>query len=84
MSKDEAKNAIEARWARIVIFWQSFSLTWDERALMLAVLLSLLVGAVVMHWRREYLLSHPMAAPSPTASPTPAKKHDRSEIPEDR
>ena len=46
-----------------------FTLTWEERAMVAAILLSMLVGALVMHYRREYRLEHPaMVSPTPKAA----------------
>jgi len=51
---------------RLAVFVRSLSLTRQEQAMAAALLLSMLVGAVVMHCRREYRLHHPIQA-----SPTP-------------
>jgi len=63
MSKRQEGNRTRERLAA---FARSLTLTWPERAMVAAILLSMLVGALVMHYRREYRLSHPVEA-----SPTP-------------
>src|SRR3989442_15249047 len=45
-----------------------FSLTRQEQVLIILVLLSLLIGAAVKHYRRVYNETHPVAAPTPTPS----------------
>jgi hypothetical protein len=47
---------------RLAAFARSLTLTRQEQALVAAILISMLVGAVVMHYRREYRLSHPVEA----------------------
>jgi len=54
---------------RIVEVARMLTLTRQEQALAGAILLSLVVGAVVMHWRAEYRLAHPVLA-----SPTPSEE----------
>jgi hypothetical protein len=51
---------------RFVEFARAITPRWQERALVGAILLSMLAGSIVMHLRREYRLHHPAAAsPSP-------------------
>jgi hypothetical protein len=45
-----------------------FSLTRQEQVLIILVLLSLLIGAAVKHYRRVYNETHPAPAPTPTPS----------------
>jgi len=45
---------------RLAAFARRLTLTRQEQALVAAILMSMLVGAVVMHCRREYRLSHPV------------------------
>jgi hypothetical protein len=51
----------------LTAFARSLTLTRQEQAMVAAILLSLLVGAIVMHCRREYRLAHPLPV-SPKAS----------------
>ena len=51
---------------RLAAIGRSLTLTWQEQAMVAAILLSMLAGAMVMHYRREYRVSHPVEA-----SPTP-------------
>ena len=44
------------------------SLTRQEQALIICILLSMAIGAVIQHYRRAYHLSHPVALPTPTPS----------------
>lgn len=45
---------------------RSLTPTPPEKAMVIAILLSILVGAAVMHYRREYRLHHPVqASPAP-------------------
>jgi hypothetical protein len=58
---------------RLTAIARSLTLTWQEQAMVAAILLSMLVGALVMHWRREYRVSHPSeASPAPRAAASPA------------
>jgi hypothetical protein len=67
MSKRQAPHLSRQRLA---IFVRSLTPTWPERAMVAALLLSLLTGAIVMHYRREYRLTHPiMASPTPPHLP---------------
>jgi hypothetical protein len=61
---------------RLAAFARSLTLTRQEQAMVAAILLSMLVGAVVMHYRREYRLHHALEA-SPTPRPTPTSSGDR-------
>ncbi len=63
MSKLPRANPLRA-W--LAGFARSITPTRQEQAMVAALLLSLLVGFIVMHYRREYRLHHPA-----TASPTP-------------
>ena len=54
---------------RLADFIRRLTLTWQEQMLVAAILLSMAVGALVMHYRREYRLHHPAEA-------TPAPKHE--------
>ena len=56
---------------RLAAFVRSLTLTHQEQAMVAAILLSMLAGAVVMHYRREYRLHHPTVA-----SPTPRRGSD--------
>lgn len=47
---------------------RSLTLTGPEQAMVAAILLSMLVGAIVMNYRREYRLQHPIEA-------APASRH---------
>jgi len=47
---------------------RALTLTRGEQALVAAILLSMLAGVLVMHYRREYRVNHPVAA-----SPTPRR-----------
>jgi hypothetical protein len=71
MSKRQEGNPLRDRLAD---FARSITPTRQEQAIVAALLLSMLVGAIVMHCRREYRLHHPVAAsPSPRpASQSPA------------
>ena len=71
MSKrQEPQKTGGGRWReRFASLVQSISLTWEERLLVLAVLASLLIGAVTMHWRREYRIDHPIETPRQPVSP---------------
>lgn len=44
------------------------TLTPQEKALIICILLSIVVGAMVKHYRRVYRETHPLQAPSPTPS----------------
>jgi hypothetical protein len=44
------------------------SLTQQEKALILCILLSLAAGATIQHCRRVYRETHPLAVPGPTPS----------------
>ena len=57
---------------RLAGFARSLTLTRQEQAMVAAILLSMMVGAVVMHYRREYRLQHPAEA-----SPTPRSSRER-------
>jgi hypothetical protein len=59
MSKPQEGNPLTDRLAALAKSW---TLTRQEQAMVTAILLSMLVGAVVMHWRREYRVSHPAVA----------------------
>ncbi len=67
MSKRQERTPLRERLAA---FARSLTLTPQERAMAAAILLSITVGAVVMHYRREYRLHHPIEA-SPTPRRTP-------------
>jgi len=54
---------------RLSAFGRSLSLTWQEQWMVAALLLSMLTGALVMHYRREYRAHHPVqASPTPRGS----------------
>lgn len=53
---------------RLAEIARSVTLTRQEQAMAAAILLSMLIGAVVMHYRREYRLHHPV-------QPSPAPRH---------
>jgi len=57
---------------RLAAFARSLTPTPQEQAMVAAILLSLLVGAIVMHYRREYRLRHSL-----DASPTPQSSRER-------
>ena len=63
MSKRQEGNPLRDRLAG---FARAIIPTWQERAMVAAILLSMLAGSLVMHWRREYRLRHPVEA-----TPTP-------------
>jgi hypothetical protein len=50
---------------RLAAFARSLTLTRQERTLVGVILLSMLVGSLVMHYRRAYHLQHPAAASPP-------------------
>jgi len=63
MSKPQEHSPLR-EW--LVTIARSCTLTRQEQAMVAAILLSMLAGAVVMHCRREYRLSHPAeGAPTP-------------------
>jgi hypothetical protein len=62
MSKRQEGNPLRDRLAD---FYRAIIPTRQEQLLVAAILLSMLVGAIVMHYRREYRLNHPIE-PSPT------------------
>jgi hypothetical protein len=50
-------------------FARSLTLTRQEQAMAAALLLSIVTGALVMHYRREYRVHHPIeASPTPRAA----------------
>jgi hypothetical protein len=51
---------------RLAAWGRTITPTREEQAMVAAILLSLLTGAVVQHCRREYRIDHPVQA-----SPTP-------------
>ena len=53
---------------RLAAIARSLTLTPQEQAMVAAILLSMLVGAIVMHCRRDYRLNHPVIA-APQSSP---------------
>jgi hypothetical protein len=53
---------------RLAATARSLTLTRQEHAMAAAILLSMMVGALVMHYRREYRIDHPVQA-----SPTPRR-----------
>jgi hypothetical protein len=65
------KNANQTA-ERIAELLRILSLTRQEQLIVAALLISMLLGAVVMHLRREYGWHHPIpaAAATPHASPT--------------
>ena len=65
MSKRQEVTPLRERLAALVRF---VTLTPQEQAMVAAILLSMLVGTVVAHCRREYRLQHPVLA-----SPTPRR-----------
>ena len=67
MNKRQEANPLRDR---LISFARSLTLTRQEQAMVAAILLSMLVGSIVMHCRREYRLQHPVAA-----SPTPRSSH---------
>jgi hypothetical protein len=63
MSKRQEGNPMRERLAA---FAHSLTLTWQEQAMVAILLVSMLVGAMVMYYRREYRLQHPAAvSPAP-------------------
>ncbi len=67
MSKRQEINPLRDR---LTGFARSITLTRQEQALVAALLLSMLVGSLVMHYRREYRLNHPIeASPTPRGHP---------------
>lgn len=66
MSKRQETTPLRDRLAGIA---RSLTLTRQEQAMVAAILLSMLVGAVVMHYRREHRLQHALdASPPPLSS----------------
>ena len=66
MSKRQEANPLRDRLAGIA---RSLTLTRQEQAMAAAILLSMLVGAVVMHYRREYRLQHALeSSPAPLST----------------
>jgi len=66
MSKRQEATPLRDRLAG---FARSLTLTRQEQALAAAILLSIMVGAVVMHYRREHRLQHPLEqAPAPQSA----------------
>ena len=63
MSKRQEATPLRDRLAG---FARSLTLTRQEQAMAAAILLSMLVGAVVMHYRREHRLQHAPPAPLST------------------
>jgi hypothetical protein len=58
---------------RLTAIARSLTLTWQEQAMVAVILFSMLTGALVMHYRREYRLSHPVeASPAPHSAASPA------------
>ena len=45
---------------------RSLTLTRQEQAMVAAILLSMLAGAAILHYRREYRVQHPAAAAAPS------------------
>jgi hypothetical protein len=69
MSKRQQRNPLRER---LTTFVRSLTLTWQEQAMVAAILISILVGALVMHYRREYRLAQPVqAAPASRESASP-------------
>jgi hypothetical protein len=58
---------------RVTEFLRTLSLTRQEQIIVAALLLSMVVGAMVMHLRREYGWHHTMPAgsPAPRAASSP-------------
>jgi hypothetical protein len=70
MSKPPAPSPLRTRLAH---FARSLTPTGQEQAMIAALLLSMLLGAIVMHYRREYRLTHPIdPSPTPPSSQLPA------------
>jgi hypothetical protein len=65
MSKRQEANPLRNR---LIAFARSITPSWQEQSMVAALLLSMLIGALVMHSRREYRLHHPLP-PSPTPRP---------------
>jgi hypothetical protein len=65
--KPKHGNRVAERLADIA---RSLSLTRQEQLIVAALLLSMVAGALIMHWRREYGWQHPLppGAPAPRAS----------------
>jgi len=57
MSKRPADNPLAERAAALL---RMLILTREEQLIAAALLISMLVGAAVMHWRREYGWHHPI------------------------
>jgi hypothetical protein len=70
MSKRQERDPLRERLSGFV---RSLTLTWQEQMMVAVILLSMLAGALVMHYRREYRLSHPVqASPAPREAASPA------------
>jgi len=69
--KPKNGNRLAERLADIA---RSLSLTRQEQLIVAALLLSMVTGALIMHWRREYGWRHPLptgaATPRVSASPS--------------
>jgi hypothetical protein len=72
MSKRQEEASLSA-W--LATHARSLALTRQEQAMAAAILLSMLVGALVLHFRREYHLAHP----SPAAPGNPGETQIPSE-----
>jgi hypothetical protein len=66
MSKRQEGNPMRDRLAE---FARSITPTRQEQLMAASILISMLVGSIVMHYRREYRVHHPIeASPSPRSS----------------
>jgi hypothetical protein len=55
---------------RLMAIVRALTPTEQEKAMVVAILLSMLIGALAMHFRAEYRLSHPAPAAAATGSPS--------------
>jgi hypothetical protein len=66
MSKRQDGTPLSEKLAAIA---RCLTPTRQEQAMVAAILLSMMIGAVVMHYRREYRLRHGIeASPTPKSS----------------
>ncbi|HEX4084093.1 MAG TPA: hypothetical protein VHY22_04220 [Chthoniobacteraceae bacterium] len=54
---------------RLAAQLRSLTLTRQEQAMVAVILLSMLAGSVILHYRREYRLRHPAAAAPSSGAP---------------
>jgi Na+-transporting methylmalonyl-CoA/oxaloacetate decarboxylase gamma subunit len=58
---------------RLIRIGRALTLTTQEMAMVVVIFLSMLIGAVAMHYRNQYRLAHPQpAAPAQHEAASPA------------